>query len=174
MSCAMAEWAMPLANNANAAPTKTCLARIPTSSLKKLTQTVFALDLRNRQPADARQRTAAVGDGDRDHDLVGARRVVDLDFHPVEMAAHKRRILVAEGNIERRAGAASLLRRRDQRRALAQYFPHRRTHFGVKNRGRMFQLAVLADRRSLAIALRLGTVDTECCHGPLRQKFAQL
>src|SRR5438876_8486845 len=67
-----------------------------------LPQPVLALDLRNRQAADPRQRTAAVGDGDRDHDLVRARRIVDAHFHAVEMAAHESRVLVAEWNIERR------------------------------------------------------------------------
>ncbi len=57
-------------------------------------------------PPTARQRPAAVGDRNRHHDLVGARRIVDLHFHAVEMAAHEGCVLVAERNIERGARAA--------------------------------------------------------------------
>src|SRR3954470_8404638 len=73
----------------------------------KLAQAVFALDLGERQPADARQRPAAIGHRDRHHDLVRARRVVDLYFHAVEMAAHERRVLVAKRDVQRRAGPAA-------------------------------------------------------------------
>src|ERR1700731_928316 len=68
-----------------------------------LAQTVLALDFRNRQTAHARQRPTRVGDGDRNHDLVGARRVVDLHLHAVEMTAHEGRVLVPERNVERGA-----------------------------------------------------------------------
>src|SRR6185437_7023300 len=94
---------------ANPAPRRYPL-RIPVFSLlKKLTkselaQTVLALDFLDRQSADPWQRPAAVGDGDRDHDLVGARRIVDLHFHAIEMAAHEGRVLVAERDIQRGAG----------------------------------------------------------------------
>ena len=131
------------------------------------------LTSRHRQPADARQRPAAVGDRDRDHDLVGARRVVDHDLHAVEMAAHERRVLVAERNIQRRARPAALLRRRDQRRTLAQNLAHRRAHLWMQDRGRMFEFAVFADRGGLAVALRLGAVDAERRHGLFRQQFAE-
>src|SRR5438132_6008755 len=106
----MAEFAMPATATANPAPSQK-LSRIPfPPMLKKLSQTVFALDFRDRQSADPRQRPAAVGDGDRDHDLVGARRVVDLHFHAVEMAANEGRVLVAERNIQRGARTAALFR----------------------------------------------------------------
>src|SRR6266545_4812750 len=104
----MALPAMPATTIAKPAPS-TCLRRIPTSNtLVKLSQTVFAFDFRNRQSADARQRPAAIGDRHRDHDLVGTRRVIDLYFHAVEMAAHERCVLVAERNIQCRPGPAAL------------------------------------------------------------------
>src|SRR5213078_388697 len=105
----MALPAMPATAIAKPAPS-TCLRRIPTSnSPVKLSQTVFAFDFRNRQPADTRQGPAAVGHCNRDHDLVGARRVVDLNLHAVEMAAHERCILVPKRNIQRRPRTAALL-----------------------------------------------------------------
>src|SRR4029079_14860438 len=114
----MALPAMPATAIAKPAPS-TCLRRIPNSTtLVKLSQTVFAFDFRNLQPADARQWPAAVGDRDRHHDLVGARRIVDLHFHAVEMAAHEGCVLVAQRNTERRSRATALLRGRDQRCAL--------------------------------------------------------
>src|SRR6185312_1494460 len=116
----MALPAIPATAVAKPAPS-TCLRRIPTSNTAvKLSQTVFAFDFRNRQSPDARQWPAAVGDRYRHHDLVGARRIVDLHFHPVEMAAHEGRVLVAKRNVERGPRPAALLRRGDQRRALAQ------------------------------------------------------
>ena len=52
------------------------------SDLPILAQPVFALDLVLGQAADARQGPAAVGDRDRDHDLVGARRIGDRTSMP--------------------------------------------------------------------------------------------
>src|ERR1700716_3518394 len=99
----MAECAMPLNIIASPAPKKYLLRRIPNPPmLKKLSQTVFTLDFRNRQTADTRQRPAAVGHRHRHHDLVGARRIVVLHLHALEMATHECRVLVAERNIERR------------------------------------------------------------------------
>src|ERR1700742_2832771 len=100
----MAPFAMPATAIASPTPTK-CRRSIPYLLFEilypALPQTVLALDFLDRQPADARQRPAGVGDGDRNHDLVGARRVVDLHLHAVEMTAHEGRILVPERNIER-------------------------------------------------------------------------
>src|ERR1700742_4320039 len=108
----MAVFAMPDKPIASAAPKRYPL-RIPVFSLlKKLTKSVLALDFLDRQPAHARQRPAAIGNGNRDHDLVGARRVVDLHFHAVKMAAHEGCVFVAERDIQRSAGPAALLRRR--------------------------------------------------------------
>src|SRR4051812_39616564 len=106
----MAVSAMPATTIARPAPRKS-LRRIPsTSGVKELSQSVFALDFADRQPAHARQRPAAVGNRDRDHDLVSARRVVDLHLHAVEMAAHKGRVLVAERNVQRRSRTTALFR----------------------------------------------------------------
>src|SRR5438105_3285715 len=170
----MALPAMPATAIAKPAPS-TCLRRIPTSnSPVKLSQTVFAFDFRNRQSADARQWPAAVGDCNRDHDLVGARRVVDLHFHAVEMTAHEGRVLVPERNVERGPRSTALLRRRDQRRALAQDLAHRRAHLRMQDRRRMFEFAVFADSSGLAVAVRLGTVDAECRDSLLRKQIAEL
>src|ERR1700761_6267103 len=168
----MAVFAMPDKPIASAAPRRYPL-RIPVfSCLKKLTKSVLALDFLDRQPADPRQRPTAVGDGDRDHDLVGARRIVDLHFHAVEMATHESCVLVAERDIERRARPAALLRRRDQRRALAQHLAYRRAHLWMKDRGGMFELAVLTDRGGLTVTMRAGAVDAERGDRLLRQQLA--
>src|SRR5258707_14849763 len=107
----MAWPAMPATAIAKPAPS-TCLRRMPASNTPvKLSQTVFALDFRTRQSAAPRQWPAAVGNRHRHHDLVGARRVVDLHFHAVEMAAHEGCVLVTERNIERRSRPAALLGR---------------------------------------------------------------
>src|SRR5215471_17041237 len=111
---------MPAATIAKLAPGKISVAFL-TSTLEELAlaQAVLTLDFRDCQAADPRQRPAAVGDGHRNHDLVGARRVIDLYFHAVEMAAYERGILVPERNIEGRSRAAALFRRRDQGSTLA-------------------------------------------------------
>ena len=44
----------------------------------------------------------------------------------------------------------------------------------MKYRGRMFQLTVLADRRSLAVTLGFRTVDAECGNSFFRQQLAEL
>jgi len=71
-------------------------------------QAVFAFDLIFGQAADSGERTTAVGDGDGDHDFVGAGRVVDAHFHAVEVAAHEGRVLMAEWNVEGHAESAAL------------------------------------------------------------------
>src|SRR4051794_14374665 len=108
---------MPPRTSPSTAPKKLlrCIPNPPLLKRAKLSQAILALDLANRQPADARQRPSAVGNRDRHHDLVGARRVVDLHFHAIEMAAHEGRVLVAERNVQRAAGTAALFRRWNQR-----------------------------------------------------------
>src|SRR5262245_12468799 len=44
----------------------------------------------------------------------------------------------------------------------------------MQDRGSMLQLAVLADRRGLAVGMRLGAVDAERRHRALRQELAEL
>src|SRR5260221_8874523 len=70
---------------------------------------VFALDLVLAQAPDARLRTARIGDRDRDHDLVGTRRIGDPHLHPVEMTANIGGILVPERNVECRPGTGAFL-----------------------------------------------------------------
>src|SRR5512145_2405835 len=59
------------------------------------TQSILAHDLILGQPTDTRQRPAAVGDDDRDDDLVGARRIGDAHLEGVEVAADIGGVLMA-------------------------------------------------------------------------------
>jgi hypothetical protein len=102
-----------------------------------------------------------VGDRDGDHDLIGARRIVDLHLHAVEMASHERRVLVAERNVQDGSHAAAFLGRRNQRRTLAQDFAHRRTHLRMQDGCGVLEFAVFTHRRRLAVTLRLGAVDAQ-------------
>ena len=63
------------------------------------------------------------------------------------------RVLVAERDVERRAGAGALLRRRNQRGALAEHPAERRAELRMEDGGRVLQLAFGADRGRLAEAL---------------------
>src|SRR6202453_4576210 len=136
----------------------TCLS---SSALAGLAQSVDPFDLVLGQSADARMRAAGIGDGDRHHDLTGARCVGDAHLHAVEMASDKGCVLVAERHIESDARAAPLLGRGNEGCARAQNLAHRRAKFGVQNCGGMFQLAVLADGRRLAVAFRSRSLDAE-------------
>src|ERR1700678_2397820 len=129
----------------------TCLS---SSTLAGLAQSVEPFDLVLGQSADARMRAAGSGDGDRQHDLTGARRVGDAHLHAVEMAPDKGGVLVAERHIESDARAAPLLGRGNEGSARAQNLAHLRAEFGVQNCGGVFELAVLADGRRLAVAFR--------------------
>ena len=71
------------------------------------------------QTSDARQRAAAIGHCDSDHDFVGPGSVVDSDFHAIEVTANESRIFVAERDVESDAESAALLRRRNERGAFA-------------------------------------------------------
>src|SRR5262245_30331183 len=81
---------------------------------ESLAQTVFALYFVLLQSADARERASAVGDRNCDHDFVRARRIGDACLDRIEVAAHERRILVAERYIDRRSWSAHLLGRGNQ------------------------------------------------------------
>src|SRR3954462_7460311 len=74
-----------------------------------LSEAVFAFDLIFRQSSNSRDWAATVGDGYCDHDLIGARRVIQTDLHPVEVAAHEGRVFVAKRNVEYCAETAALL-----------------------------------------------------------------
>src|SRR5918993_1858764 len=137
-------------------------------------QPVLALNLLLRKAADPGQGAAAVGDGDRDHDLAGAGRIGDAHLHAVEVAAHEGGVLVAERNVERHAHPAALLGGGDQRRAAAERLTDRRAELGVQDGGRVLQLAVLADGGGLAVALDRRPLNPERRHGLLGQKPAQL
>src|SRR5271163_4327202 len=139
-----------------------------------LAQSVDPFDLALGQSADARMRSAGIGDGERHHDLVGARRVGDAHLHAVKMAPHKGRVLVAERHVERDARAAALLGRGNERRAFAQNLAHRRAELGVQHRGGVFELAVLPHCRRLAVALRVRSLDAERRNGALGEQRPEL
>ena len=113
------------------------------------------------EPANARQGPATAGEGDRDNDLAGARRIGNAHFHPVEMAADIGRRLVAERHVEDDAERAALLRGRDQRRRLAQELAQGLTELGMQDRGRMLQLTFRAVARGIAISLDRIARDAE-------------
>src|SRR5271154_492798 len=124
-------------------------------------QSVVALDLILRQAAHARQRPSAIGNRNGHHDLIRPGCVGNADLHAIEVASHVRSILVTERDIERHAKPSALLRRRYQRRALAEHLPNWSSQFGVKERGRMLEFAVLSHRGSLTIALGPRPFDAE-------------
>mgnify|MGYP003345207232 CR=1 FL=1 len=95
----------------------------------------------------------AVGHGDGDHHLVVARRVGDADLDRVEVGAHERRILVMERHVERGAGAAALLRARDDGLAAAHPFAERRPELRMEHRGHVFEFALHADDAALAVTV---------------------
>src|SRR6185295_14602944 len=74
---------------------------------------IFMNRLQNSLLADARVHAAAVGDADRDDDLVGARRIGYPDGHRLEVVERPRVVLVAERQVERRARGGDPLRGRD-------------------------------------------------------------
>src|SRR5580700_8716155 len=94
-------------------------------------QSIFALDLILHQAAHARQRTSTVGDRDGDHDLVRPGRVGDADLHAIEVASHVSCIFVTEWDVERYSGPSAFLRRRYERRALAEHLPNRSSQLRV-------------------------------------------
>ena len=98
------------------------------------------------QTTDARQRPAAVGDDDADHDLVGTRRVGHARFHRVEVAAHEGGVLVTERHVDGGAEAAALVGRRHERGTFFDGLAQRRAELRVQDRGGVFQLAGF-DRR---------------------------
>src|SRR4051812_23494028 len=102
---------------------------------QKLTQAVFALDLIFSQPANAGERSSAVRNGDCHHDFICARRIVDADFHTVEMTANIGGIFVSEGNVQDHTHATAFLRRRDEGRASSEDVAHRCAKLGMKNSG---------------------------------------
>src|ERR1700733_2651772 len=132
-------------------------------------KSVVALDLILGQAAHARQRPSAIGNRNGHHDLIRPGCVGNADLHAIEMASDVCGILVAERDIERHARPAALLRRWYESRALAQRFPNRSSQFGMEDRGRMLQLAVLSNRGSLAVTLGPRSFDAEGADSVLRK-----
>src|SRR3984885_5209798 len=137
-------------------------------------QSVVALDLILGQAAHARQRPSAIGNRNGHHDLIRPGCVGNADLHAIEMATDVCGILVAQRDIERHTRPAALLRRRYERRALAEHLPHRSSQFGVKDRCRMLQLAVLPHRGSLAVTLGPRSFDADGVDSVLRKQSTQL
>src|SRR5712691_1641589 len=116
-------------------------------------QAVLFLGFVLGEAAHARVGPAAVRHGDREHDLVGARRVVEPHLHRVVVGAHERRVLEVQRDVDRRPGAPELLRRRDDRLATGDGRAERRAELRVEQRGGVLVLARLADDRGLPIGL---------------------
>ena len=116
---------------------------------------------------------SAVRDCDSNHDFIGPRSVVDSHFHAVEVTADESRVLVAERDVENHAQSAALLRRRYQRSAFAQDFPHRRTQLGVENRRSVLEFAVLSDGGRFAIALDCGRGNAQRRDRTQREQLSQ-
>src|SRR6266478_5675324 len=125
-------------------------------SHSKLTKAVFAFDLIFGQAADAGERAAAVGYRDGYEDFVGARGVVDANFHAVEVAADEGGVFVAERNVESDSWAAAFFGRGNERRAFAESFADWRAEFGMKNGGGVFEFAVFPDGSGFAVAFGRG------------------
>jgi hypothetical protein len=60
------------------------------------------------QATDARKRPAAIGHSNSDHDLVGARSVVEAYLHSIEVAANESSVLMTERDVEDDAETAAL------------------------------------------------------------------
>ena len=90
------------------------------------------------------------------------------------MAAHIRRILVAQRDIDRRAGPAQFLDRRHQGCAFFDLLAQRRAQLRVKDRGGMFPFAVFADNRGLAIAFGFLGLNAERIYAHLAEGLTQL
>src|SRR5258708_10487925 len=123
-------------------------------SHSKLTKAVFAFDLIFGQAADAGERAAAVCYRDGYEDFVGARGVVDANFHAVEVAADKGGIFVAERNVEGDSGAAELFGRGNERRAFSKCFADGRAELWGQNGGGVFEVTIFAHHCGLSVALR--------------------
>src|SRR5258708_18300270 len=131
-------------------------------SHSKLTKAVFAFDLIFGQAADARERAAAVCYRDGYEDFVGARGVVDANFHAVEVAADEGGIFVAERNVEGDSGAAAFFGRGNERGAFSKGFADGRAEFGMKNGGGVVEVIICAERCGAAVALRGSSGTAQC------------
>src|SRR5258708_40178504 len=89
------------------------------------------------------------------------------------MAADESGVFVAEGDVERHAGAAAFFRRGNQRGAFAERFADRRAELRMKNRGGMFEFAVFTDSCGLAVTFRGTAGNAKSCDGAFGQKSAK-
>ena len=104
--------------------------------------------------AEARVRTPARRDRDPDHELVATGRVRDPHLERLVVRAHGVVVLVLERDVERRPCGAALLGRRKEGCALDR-IAHLVPEAEVVDHGRpMLDVAVQADERALADALR--------------------
>src|SRR5260370_10562402 len=129
-------------------------------SHSKLTKAVFALDLIFGQAPDARERAAAVCYGDGYEDFVGARGVVDANFHAVEVAADEGGSFVAERNVEGDSGAAAFFGRGNERGAFSKGFTDGRAEFGIKNAGGVLGFTIFSHRSALPLPLPISARHT--------------
>src|SRR5580704_14609722 len=143
-------------------------------SSRWLPQAVFALDLALGQTSYARQRAAAIGHCDCNHDFIGPRSVVDSDFHAIEVTSDESRIFVAEWDIEYDSQSTALLRGLYEGSTFTKNFPYRRAQFGVENRRRVLNLAIFANGSSLTVAFDAGCGSTQGRDRAKREQLSQL
>src|SRR6185295_16529670 len=131
-------------------------------------ESIFALDLIFAQPADTGKWPPAIRDRHRHDDLIGARSIVYPHLHAVEMTAHEGCVLVSERDIDWHPRTAAFLRGRNERGAFAESLTEWRAKLRMQDSCGMLQLAILADRGGLAIALDPFARNAESRHGALR------
>src|SRR5438093_4442726 len=125
--------------------------RLP-AALEYLVQPVLTDCVLGLEPAHAGVRPAAVGDREREQQLVGGRRVGNPDLHRVEVRAHEHRLDVVDRDVEGGAHRAALLDR-GQDRDPADTGPRRRPELRVQAGGDLLELARLAHDAALAVGL---------------------
>src|SRR5262245_52659803 len=121
--------------------------------------------------AYSRMRTAAVGDRHHDDDLVGPWRVRHRDRQRVEVVERPRVVLVAERDVDRRAGSRDFHVRGDQRLATTHRLAHWLAELWMTDRPAVLHLARRADDRGLAVAHRWTTEEID---EPLREHRTDL
>ena len=122
---------------------------------------------------DARPRTAAIRHHKGDDNLAAARRVRHPHLHGVKVAAHERRVLVAQRDVDGSPGSTHFLRRGDEGRP----FLNRRTEWfaelWMKDRRGVLELSFLADDRRFAKAFDRRRRDPQRRHCHLPEQSAE-